>query len=84
LKLCREFFRDRLGMDANVLSYPNGRFRPGQEPILSRHGVEFAFCATGGAEQAMNFQRLALRRTGIGNEPLSAFIRQLRRLKVLA
>src|SRR5439155_12916633 len=72
LVTCGRFFSDELGLEPHVLSYPNGRFKDGQRELLTSLGIEYALTAVNGYEQPGRFDRLAIRRNGFVNEPLSA------------
>ena len=80
---CRQFFKDKLGLESRVLSYPNGQFKDSQRPLLSGLGIEYALSTEPGAEQAGKSDRLGIKRTSFGNESIAELSRRLRRLKLI-
>jgi peptidoglycan/xylan/chitin deacetylase (PgdA/CDA1 family) len=73
LDRCREFFRQRIGRESTVLSYPNGSFKEWQWPFLAEAGVTHAFTTRPGAVRADAFEPFALPRIGIGSEDVADF-----------
>jgi hypothetical protein len=80
---CHQYFKDKLGLDSHILSYPNGRFKEGQKEMLERLGIPRAMTPVAGYEEGGVSDNLAIRRIGFGSESLSEFIFRLRRLNLL-
>lgn len=74
---CQAFFRDRLGVESGVLSYPNGSFKPRQWPILNRLGVRHAFTTLPGPVRPPTAEPMALHRKGLGAESMAEFAWQV-------
>jgi methionyl-tRNA formyltransferase/peptidoglycan/xylan/chitin deacetylase (PgdA/CDA1 family) len=80
---CRKYFSEELGLGFEVLSYPNGRFKAEQRELLTSAGIRYALTTVNGYEEPERFDNLALKRIGFGNESISDFAFQLRRMKVI-
>ncbi len=80
---CRQFFTETLDLGFRAFCYPNGQFKEDQRELLSGFGIRYAMTVVNGFETPGQFDHLAIRRNGMGNEPLSEFVFRLRRLNVL-
>jgi hypothetical protein len=77
---CRRFFVDSLGIESSVMSYPNGRSRPGHDAILNRLGIKHAFSINFGLEQPPKTLPYGIMRAPLSSEPMASFHWNIRRL----
>jgi peptidoglycan/xylan/chitin deacetylase (PgdA/CDA1 family) len=80
VKLCRDFFASRLGLQDNIIGYPNGRIKRGQEEILKSQGVSYGFTTEPGINFPASAHPFGLKRNGLTNSPLSEFYWTVRTL----
>lgn len=83
LEQCQQFFLDELSTKSENFCYPNGRLAGQHCEVLETMGIRYAFGTEPGWERPGQLNRLALRRTYIGNEPLATFALKLRKLGII-
>ena len=80
VKACMRFFSEQLRIESTVLSYPNGRSKSDQAPVLARLGIKHAFSTLPGVEDPQKTRPYSILRTGMTNEPMASFHWNLRKL----
>jgi peptidoglycan/xylan/chitin deacetylase (PgdA/CDA1 family) len=68
----KEFFKEQLGMDTNIFTYPYGSFSPLAIEELKDHGFIGAFTTNSGREQCTS-EIMTLHRDHVGNAPLTTY-----------
>ena len=80
IKLCRDFFASKLGLEDKIISYPNDRIKRGQEEILKSQGISYGFTTEPGLNIPSSAYPFGLKRNGLTNTPLAEFYWTVRTL----
>ncbi len=77
---CRHFFKSNLNLDDDIISYPNGTLKNGQEKILKAAGCKAGFTIQEGINHPGHINPFALKRIRIDSGPLPDLDWRLRKL----